>query len=319
MVVATYRPRSVPADHPLKSLRHELLLQRLAEEMTIEPLAKPVIMKLLCRDVGGAELPPRVSAFVHEQAEGNPMLALAILHHLITQKLLIRRGQDDEARWTVVEDFEGNAGIPEELIQMVELEIERLSDRDQRLLEAASLMPVAFPAWAVAAALDEDACEIEESCDALARRCCFVQRAGSDELPDGTMSGFYAFTHAFYRDVLYQRQAATRRARRHVRVAEKLGQLFAGRESLVAREMAMHYVAAGNWRLGVQALQSAARYASERASHDEAADLLERALHIAAGRDESRDVVISIREALSSAYAAKNQSTAGGRKTLTFS
>jgi predicted ATPase len=219
--------------------------------------------------------------------------------------LLVPSVANGVSLWTAVSDFDDSAGVPDELTQMVELELDRLSERDQRLLEAGSLMPVAFPAWAVAAALEEDSCEIEEACEALARRCCFVQRAGSEELPNGSATGFYAFTHGIYRDVLYQRQVPTRRSIRHIRVAEKLGQLFAGRESHVAREMAMHYEAAGNWRLGMHALQSAAGYAAERGAKVEAAELLERALRIAGDRSEmlgelaaTHDTLAALRNAI---------------------
>jgi predicted ATPase len=146
---------------------------------------------------------------------------------------------------------------------MVELEVERLSEDEQRMLEAASLMSVAFPAWAVAAALAKDPVEIEEACDGLARRLHFVVRAGQDELPDGTKSAFYVFAHGLYREVLYKRQAATRRARRHIRIAERLGELFAGREVNVAREIAMHYEAAGELERATSVLESAARQAQQ--------------------------------------------------------
>jgi len=138
------------------------------------------------------------------------------------------------------------AVVPHQLARMVELEVERLTQDEQRLLEAASLMHVAFPAWAVAAALELDPVEVEEACDRLARRLHFVVRAGQDELPDGSRSAFYVFAHGLYRQVLYQRQSEARRARRHIRVAQRLASLFAGREASVAREMGMHYQAAGD-------------------------------------------------------------------------
>jgi len=65
-------------------------------------------------------------------------------------------------------------------------------------------------------------------------------------MPDGTSSAFYCFAHGIYREVLYQRQSAARRARRHIRIAERLGELFAGREASVARERATHYQAVGD-------------------------------------------------------------------------
>jgi hypothetical protein len=164
---------------------------------------------------------------------------------------------------------------------MVEMEIERLSAEEQRALEAGSLMPVAFPAWAVAAALEQDPTETEEICDRLARRLHFVERAGEDELPGGARSAFYVFAHELYREILHRRQAATRRAQRSERIAVRLGELFQGREADVAREMAMHFEAAGCWQRAVEALRVAARHAERRLAHVEAAELLERAEKIA--------------------------------------
>jgi predicted ATPase len=108
----------------------------------------------------------------------------------------------------------------------------------------------------------------------------FVERAGQDELPDRTRSAFYVFAHGLYREVLYQRQVATRRAERHIRVAERLGEMFAGREANVAREMALHYEAACDWQRAVSALRAAAQHAQQRQAYAEAAELLEHALRI---------------------------------------
>jgi predicted ATPase len=250
MVMATFRPRKSSASaHPLKELKQDLLVHRLCAEMTLPPLAKTAVTELLSHELGQEAVPPELAGFVYRCSEGNPLFVIAVLEHLIAQHFLVRHGVDGAASWqqaAPLTDFpELEAGVPHELAQMIELEIEHLGPEEQHLLEAASLMSVAFPAWAVAAALELDPAETEEACDELARRLYFVERAGQDELPDGSCSAFYVFAHGLYREVLYRRQSATRRAKRHIRIAERLGQLFAGREACVAREIAMHYEAAG--------------------------------------------------------------------------
>jgi predicted ATPase len=132
----------------------------------------------------------------------------------------------------------------------------------------------------------------------------FVERAGEDELPDGTRSAFYVFAHGLYREVLYQRQVATRRGKRHIRIAERLGELFAGREANVAREMALHYEAAGNWQRAASALRAAARHAQQRQAYAEAAELLEHALRIAENLMERGTEVPEIRSELMMAREA---------------
>jgi predicted ATPase len=125
----------------------------------------------------------------------------------------------------------------------------------------------------VAAALEQDVASTEEACDALARRVSFVKRAGEDELPDGTRSSFYVFAHTMFREVLYQRQSAARRAARHVRVAVRLRAIFYGRDELIAREAAAHYEAAGDWTNAIAMLRIAARRALDMKAYSEAADL----------------------------------------------
>jgi predicted ATPase len=99
-------------------------------------------------------------------------------------------------------------------------------------------------------------------------------------LPDGTQSASYVFAHGLYREVLRARQSPARRAKRHLRVAEKLEKLFAGRELDVSSELAMHFEAAAEWARAAQALCTAARTAMRRGARDEGVKLTERALRL---------------------------------------
>ncbi|MGB6691904.1 MAG: AAA family ATPase, partial [Terracidiphilus sp.] len=226
MVLATYRPHHTAAQQRLKELKQDLLLRRLCAEIELAPLAKAALRQLLARELRQETLPAELTEFVHRHSEGNPLFAIAVVEHLIAQRILVREGVREgvsgASQWEQrVPLQEMEAVVPGELAQMIDLEIERLSEDERRLLEAASLMSVAFPVWAVAAALEEDAAKMEEKCDELARRLYFVNRAGEDELPDGTRSAFYVFAHELYREVLYRRQTAARRAKRHIRIAER--------------------------------------------------------------------------------------------------
>jgi len=255
------------------------LIRRLCLELVLEPFDRRAVRQLLAKELGQESLPAGLDEFIYRRSEGNPLFIKAMLEHLVAQRYLVRESGGEWRQRTPFPEIE--SGVPDELSQMIELEIAGLDTAEQRLLEAASLMNVAFPAWAVAAALEEDASHIEEACDELARRVYFVRRAGQDELPDGTRSAFYVFAHGLYREVLYQRQSAARRARHHTRIAERLAQLFVGREVNVAQEMAIHYEAAGDWLRATEVLCSAARHANERGAFSEAAAIFDQALRLA--------------------------------------
>jgi predicted ATPase/DNA-binding winged helix-turn-helix (wHTH) protein len=299
MVVATIGSHETGAGHPVERLRQNLSMQRLCTELTLSPLTKAHTAELLRRELGEGALPSGLEVFVHQHAEGNPLFALAILDHLIAERFLVQAGSEPETHWELRAPLvQSETGVPAELAQMMEVEIARLSAAEQRLLEAASLISVAFPAWAVAAALEEDIAATEDACDELARRVSFIRRAGHDELPDGTRSAFYVFAHGLYREVLYQRQPAARRARRHTRVAERLRRIFAGHEFDVAHEITMHFEAAGEWLRAIDTLCAAAHAARENKAFAE--ELLTRALGMAANlnSEEREETIGEIRAAL---------------------
>lgn len=282
LVVVTCSPRSGRSESPLPRLKQDLLVHRLACEIALGPMSRGHLTELLQIALGQPDLPTGLDRFVHEHSEGNPLFAIAILEHLIAQRFLVRQDRDGGSPWKQRTPFQQmEAGVPDQLAQMIELEIRDLSPRELSVLEAGSLFSVAFPAWAVAAALDSELAQIEEECNAIAERLHYVRRGGQDDLPNGEASSFYIFAHGLYREVLYQRQPAARRARSHARIAERLGQIFAGREMDVAREMAMHHEGAGNWLRAAETLRVAAQNAQQRNSFTVAEDLMAHALRVA--------------------------------------
>ena len=269
------------------------MVRHLCFELALAPLSKQSVKRLLRQRLDQEELPTGLDGFIYQRSAGNPLLALALLEHMIAERFLVRDGGKAEGKWEQAHPIsEMEISVPSELAKLIELEIDRLSPREQRVLEAGSLMNIAFPVWAVAAALEEDSEYVEELCHDLERRTGLVRRAGHDDLPDGTRSDFYSFAHEFYRDVLYQRQTTGRRAKGHIRIAERLRVLFAGREANVAREMAMHYEAAGNWQRTVPALRAGARHSRERHAYQESTQLLEHALRIAENMDDAERGVL---------------------------
>ena len=264
LLLTSYPPAEVSAgQHPLKRLKQDLATHKLCTDVSLGPLEKDAVREYLekeltryrTRGCKQETLPKGLASFVHQHCEGNPLFMIAMLEHLIAQGFIRQEAGVWQLRSALSEI---DMGVPTALSEMIEMQIERLDPADQRLLEAASLIGVIFPAWAAAAALDGDLEDIEDQYEKLTRRLHFLHPAGHDELPDGTQSAFYVFAHGLYREVLRARQSPARRARRHLRVAEKLEKLFAGREMECLSELAMHFEAAAEWTRAAQALCAAA-------------------------------------------------------------
>jgi predicted ATPase len=281
LVVATLAPQTGASAEAIRALVHDLHVRRLCIELSLSRLGKRELAAVLQTRLDTSQIPDELNAYVYQKSEGNPRFALTVLDHLLAEGALAR-GPGNGAWELQARQQDLEQMTPRELARSLELEIERLSAREQRVLEAASIPTVAFPAWMVAAALDEDLVATEEMCESIVRRMPFIQRAGEEELPGGTRSAFYVFSHGLYREVLYQRQSPARRALRHLRIARRLREIFRGRESLIALDAASHYEAAGDWKETAAMLRIAARRAVELRAYGEAAELEARIARIAA-------------------------------------
>jgi len=237
LLVLTVRPADLDAQHPLRRLRQELVTGRLSAELTLEPLPKEAVRAYLRRELKSEQLPGGLTSFLHQHSQGNALFMVATLEHLRSQQILTNKSGEWRLRSPLAEI---ELGVPDGLAAMIELQLERLNDEDRHLLEAGSIAGTIFPAWAAAAALDRELADVEEAYTALTRRVRLLSAAGQDELPDGTHSNFYVFAHAMYREVLYSRLPASRRARWHLRIADRLRTMFHGREEVVAFEIEAH-------------------------------------------------------------------------------
>jgi tetratricopeptide (TPR) repeat protein len=128
-----------------------------------------------------------------------------------------------------------------------------------------------------------DAHEFEDSCEDLSRRGAFIHRAESQLLPDHTPMQLYGFNHEMYRQVLYGRQGAARRARLHRAIGERLEEVFPpDQRGRIAVELAQHFGAAHDWLRALSYLRSALHAAKRRSAHHEALAILDRMVAIAA-------------------------------------
>lgn len=277
MVVASYRPSEVNGQHPLKGLKEDLSTRRLCCEIALGPLNREAVADYLLRRLDAKTLPGGLASFIHQHSEGNPLFMTATFEHLRSQGLLECNGGEWQLALPLAEI---ELGIPDGLSGMIELQLEKLNESERRLLEAGSIVGAIFPAWAAAAALKADVLDVEDEYASLARRTHLLNAAGQDELPDGTRSTFYVFAHGLFREALYARQPAARRAERHRRVAERLRSLFAGNEAGIATELALHYEAAGYWKEAIEALSMAAETAARRDADHATRDFLKHALDL---------------------------------------
>ena len=280
MFIGTYRPPDIAlSDRPLKALKQDLLIHHLCHEIALEPLGEAEVFEYLAAESGGAAVPEGLAGLIYRHSEGNPLFMMAALEHM-TQRGLISRENGQCKLNLPLEEIA--LDVPESLRQMIEIQIDRLSSEEQRVLEVASLVSVGRSRFGVAprAAIgDLERAAFEDVCETLSRRHCILRSASPEKFPDGTVSACYEFVHALYREVCYRRMAPARRAKLHRRLGEWVEANW-GRVSEDAAWLAGHFEQGGDWPRAIKYLQLAADTAGRLFGPRQAAAILEHALDL---------------------------------------
>ena len=279
MLIATYRATDVTGStQPLHALKRDLVARQICREIALEPLHESDIVDYLVARGATGDVARELASLLHRTTEGNALFVIAVLNDLLERGVVV-----PEHGWFLrMSPAEISVDVPESLRQMITAQIERLSETEQRVLEAGSIAGMTFVPAISAPTVTMDAMVFDECCDELARRGQILQLDGTKELPNGSVAQRYEFVHALYREVLYQRQSPGRRAMLHRRRAEQLEDMFQSALDDVTLELAHHFEKAADWVRAVQYRRRAASLAVRRYALEEARANLEHALDLAA-------------------------------------
>jgi DNA-binding winged helix-turn-helix (wHTH) protein/predicted ATPase len=277
MVIGTYRPVDViVGDHPLKGVKRELQAHNLCDELPLEYLAEEAVAEYLQVRFPRHQLPSRLRRTIYRRTEGNPLFMVNLVEYLIDRKIII----EDQGTWKLRDDLtELERGVPANLRQLIETQIERLSPDERTVLEGASVAGMECSSVAIAAGLDMTIEWVEKHCEELARRHQFLSPALLVELPDGTITPRHRFNHVLYCDVPYRLMPPMRRSQIHHRIAERGVVIYGDRTREIANELAMHFEQSRDWPRALEYLLLASENAAARSAHHEAIDLANRGLN----------------------------------------
>ncbi|MEW6213049.1 MAG: AAA family ATPase, partial [Acidobacteriota bacterium] len=239
MVIGTYRPAEViSARHPLNAVKRELQAHGQCEELPLKFLNEGAVAEYLSVRFPCNHFPPDLAHLIHQRTDGNPLFIINLLDFFLTRGLIAELG----GQWRLTEALEQvEIGMPDNIRQIIEKQIDHLNEEEQRVLETASVAGVEFSTAAVSAALGKDIIKVEETCENLVRRHLFLRPVGSSELPEGEIAARYGFIHALYQNALYDRVPMARRAHLHKRIGEQAEIAFGTRAGELAAELAMHF------------------------------------------------------------------------------
>jgi len=297
--LASFRLTEVTAaDHPLKSLRHELRLHGLADEIVLDAFSEKEVADYVAAKIPGLATEDTFVRALHARTDGLPLFVADVVSDLTVQGKSAIDGEAS-ARLRLA-----SAEIPENLAGIIEQYMQRLTPAERALLEAASVCGIEFRLATVAEVLQDDAAALGATCVELVRRQRWLVDA-SLEQPGGTSDACYRFRHALYREVLYNQIAPVARAEFHRRVAAALERERADGAEVAAAELASHFERAHQYLPAVRYYAEAAESALVQFSPLQTIDITQRALTLlrVGGKSDERAALEMSLETLQGAAA----------------
>jgi DNA-binding winged helix-turn-helix (wHTH) protein len=281
LVIGTFRPVDVVlAQHPLKAACHSLKVSRQSQEIALSPLDDAEVAEYLAGPAPayGPEV-ARLAHWMRRQTDGNPLFMVTVIEHLLDAGHIVR---DTSNAWSIATPLDQiGTTVPDTLRELIELQIDRLSPTQKSVLDAASVHGAVFSAAVAASVLEIEVEDVEEACFELARNEHIIRSADVEHLDRGRISQRFAFVHAAFRHVIYQRLSPARRTKLHRRFGDCIESLAGDRRAEQAVELAGHFERCGEWLRTIEYLRLAAQNAWKRLDYREAVATLEQALDAA--------------------------------------
>ncbi len=271
LLLATFRP-----DGEIQAIARELAIRGYAHGVHLESIDEADVSDYLANRLDHPAA-PALAALTYRRTGGFPLFIDTLVDHWLANGLI----RKIDGTWSAAdEDAALLAGVPETLSQLIDQQFANLQDVERRLLETAALAGSPFAAAAVAHALDESAEEIEALFGRLARQGRIVRNAGDVQWPDGTVTAIFEFRHDLFRDALYERVTASRRARLHCALGDRLERAYQGEPGPVAGQIADHFARAHEAERALKYFYPAALLSFNRSAYRETAAVVDRALSL---------------------------------------
>jgi class 3 adenylate cyclase len=204
------------------------------QQLTLAPLGASAFAEMLAPTLGDDPSLAGLAQRIHERTAGNPFFAEEIVQSLIESSAL----EGVRGRYRLANPAAPLA-VPGPVQAVLAARIDRLPEREKRLLQTASVIGREFSRALLARVAELPDDELDAAVRALVQGEFLLETA---LYPDPA----YAFKHPLTQEVALGSQLRDRRARVHAAVAKALIEIHAGKLDEQAALLAQHWEGAGD-------------------------------------------------------------------------
>jgi DNA-binding SARP family transcriptional activator len=271
LMLATYRSVGAPAHTQLADALAVVVRQPIARRFDLDGLDRDALGALV-EASGGARTDEEV-AIIHRRTQGNPFFAVEILRLMAGGEAV---DADDVAVPSSVREAGGTRPLPSGVREVVRQRIGELPAATAEVLEAAAVLGPEIDLTTLALGLGTGAAEVLDHLEPAREAGIVVDGAGPLAL---------RFAHGLVSETLYADLTVTAKLRGHLRAADALAARHGRGDGPHLADIAAHRcraVPVGSVDDAVAASLVATRWLMQHLAHQQADDLLVRALDLIA-------------------------------------
>jgi class 3 adenylate cyclase/tetratricopeptide (TPR) repeat protein len=278
LVVGTYRPTDLAAEHPLTDVLAILHREPHFQRVDLRGLTDAEVVALMEAAAGHSMEDPGVALAhaLYRETDGNPFFTREILRHLTETGAIAQR---DDGRWIAEVDFRDQAILPTSVREVIGRRVARLGKETEQTLRAAAVIGRDFELDLLVRVTDQSEEHILDLLDG-AIRAVLIR-----EVPQ--RPGRLSFAHALIEHTLYDDLGPIRRQRLHLRVAAALETVCGDDPGDRLGELAYHWAQASQPADAAKAVEYAMRagdHAIAKLAPDDAVAWYSQALELLDGQ-----------------------------------
>ncbi len=259
-LVGTYRESEARENSGLFEALGQMNMEDLVDEIKLRPLGREAIGEMVKKRMPGIENSDMIVKKVFEESGGNPLFASEMLD-------MIAKGIKEGIRSEEI----GRLETPKKIREMIRNRIEKLSEDEIELLEAASVLGQEFTGSMLSGMLGKRRIEVLKELRRLERHENLIEER----------DGKYRFENPKIREVLYEDMGREMAQAYHEMAAQSLEDMYP--ESPDHSMLGYHYYMAGIPEKAIPNLLKAAEEAKNKYSNEEAVRELSHVLELAKG------------------------------------
>jgi class 3 adenylate cyclase len=251
MILCAFRPERQSPAWQMK-LKAETDFPHRYTEIMLRPLGAGDSDALVSALLQVTDLPGELHDLIARKTEGNPYFIEEVIRSLIDQGAIEQA--PDGLRWREGAEI-SSITIPDSLQTLLMARIDRLDQEAKSTLQMASVIGRSFY-YRILQAISDSALAVDRHLHALERVELLREAGRTPELE-------YIFKHELARDAAYATILNRKRREFHLRVAEAIESLFAGRLEEHAHRLAQHFERAGEDERAMRYSEMAGRVAAD--------------------------------------------------------